>query len=372
MPDRPLMVFAGGGTGGHLFPAVAVAEALIRRSADIDIEFYTTQRPLDDQILGGREWHFTPQSVRPFRIAPWHWPGFWWHWRRSVRLGRRRMGARMPSVVVGTGGYGAGPAIHAAHPLGVPTALINPDASPGRANRHLARYVDAVFCQWDTSARQFPNVSLVVATGCPVRGSFLECDVRTARSALGLDPDRSTLLVTGASQGARTINQAVCEILDDLAEKCENWQILHLTGHLDYDRIRAAYQGRYEHAVVLPFTDKMAEAIVASDLVLSRAGASTLAELTAVGRPSVLLPYPYHRDMHQAENAKVLADAEAAIVLEDRIDPKANAEQLRPMLSGLMGYSERLDKMATAAKKIGRPDAADVVADHLMKMADLA
>ncbi len=368
MPDPPLVVFAGGGTGGHLFPAIATAEALTRLAPEVDVEFLVTDRPIDQEILSDRDWPVAVQTVRPFTLRPWRWPAFWLGWRRSVGQARRRMRVRPPAVVVGTGGYGAGPAIHAAHQLGIATALINPDVRPGRANRHLGGMVDAVFCQWEASAASFPNVPLVVATGCPVRRAFLDAERDEACQTFKLDPSRQTLLITGASQGARTVNQAVLAVLDDLAGAASRWQVLHLTGRLDFEQVRREYEDRLPSAVVLPFTTQMAEAIAAADLVISRAGASTLAELTAVGRASVLLPYPYHRDMHQAANASVLAEAGAAIALEDRIEPQANADQLGPILRDLMVYPERLARMASAARKIGRPGAAEEVARHVLAM----
>jgi UDP-N-acetylglucosamine--N-acetylmuramyl-(pentapeptide) pyrophosphoryl-undecaprenol N-acetylglucosamine transferase len=371
MADRPLIVFAGGGTGGHLFPAVAVAEDLRRLAPEVEVEFLVTDRPIDRQILDGMGWSLVSQRVRPFSLRPWHWPAFWLSWRSSVNQAGERMRFRRPAVVVGTGGYGAGPPIQAAYHLDIAAALLNPDALPGRANRHLGAKVDAVFCQWEVSAKHFPDVPLVVATGCPVRRAFLEVDRRAAYTAFGLDPSKKTLLVTGASQGARTVNQAVVALLDDLAEFSSQWQVLHLSGALDYNQVSQSYRGRFNGGVVLPFTDRMAEAITVSDLIVSRAGASTLAEITAVGRPSVLLPYPFHRDMHQRANAEVLARVGAAVPLEDKIDPRANAAQLRPVLRELMSYPERLARMGAEAGKIGRPDAGAAVARHLLEMAQL-
>lgn len=369
MPDGPQIVFAGGGTGGHLFPAVAVAEQLAELAPDASIRFFVTDRSIDVQILEPTPWPFAPQRVKPFSTKPWHWPAFWMAWRRAVGQCRRAMKQQRPDVVVGTGGYGAGPAIQAAHDLGIACALLNPDLKPGRANRHLGRLVDAVFCQWEPTAREFGGVSVVLATGCPVRRQFFEASRERGCEVFGLDPKRRTLLVTGASQGARTVNRAIVALLGELASQRDSWQILHLAGQLDYDEVRRAYEGCELHAVVLPFTDRMAEAIAAADLVVSRAGASTLAELTAVGRPAVLLPYPYHRDMHQAANAAMVADAGAAVALPDRIEPRANAASLRPVLAELMSYPERTARMADAAVRIGRPDAARVVAEHVLKMA---
>jgi len=372
MADRPLFIFAGGGTGGHLFPAVAVAEELSRLAPHVQVEFYVTDRPVDRQILDGRGWTTVPQSVRPFTLRPWRWPAFWLHWRRAVRQAAGRMKTRRPALVLGTGGFGAAPAIYAAHRMGITTALINPDAVPGRANRRLGSLVDAVFCQWEVSAKWFGHVPLVVATGCPIRRGFLEVDRSQACRAFHLDPDKRTLLVTGASQGARTVNQAMLEVLGDLAKQAHHWQVLHLSGPLDFQQVSESYKGRLDGAVVLPFTERMPDAIAAADLVVSRAGASTLAELTAVGRASVLFPYPFHRDMHQRANAEILAAGGAAVLLEDRIDPRANAEQLAPVLRDLMGYPERLARMAAAARKMGKPEASTTVAKHLLEMTQLA
>ncbi len=371
MRDRPLTIFAGGGTGGHLFPAVAVAEELHRLEPNVEIEFLVTDRPIDQQILRGGGWTGVPQCVRPFTFRPWRWPVFWLSWHRAVAHARERMRRRRPAVVVGTGGYAAGPPIHAAHGLGITTALLNPDLIPGRANRHLSAKVDAVFCQWEPTAKRFPDVPLVVATGCPVRRAFLGVNRDEACRVFNLDPAKQTLLVTGASQGARTVNEAVLALLGDLRGQSGRWQILHLSGTPDFEHVRRAYEGRFDGAVVLPFTDRMAEAIAAADLVVSRAGASTLAELTAVGRPSILLPYPFHRDMHQKANAEVLREAGAAVLLDDRIEPRLNAEKLRPILLELMMYPERLARMAAAARKIGRPEAAATVARHLLEISPI-
>jgi UDP-N-acetylglucosamine--N-acetylmuramyl-(pentapeptide) pyrophosphoryl-undecaprenol N-acetylglucosamine transferase len=181
--------------------------------------------------------------------------------------------------------------------------------------------------------------------------------------------DRKTLLVTGASQGARSINEAVVANLD-LVESLPDWQILHLTGEKDHPDTAAAYRTRSIAAVVIPYTDYMADALSAADLVISRAGASTLAEITAVGRPSILMPYPYHRDQHQLANAKCLARVSAARIVHDAIDPAINGPALRSVLEELLIGDVAREVMSSAARSIGRGNAAADIAEQVLRLAE--
>jgi len=377
MTDPPWVVFAGGGTGGHLFPALSVVEALRSRGEPIDVSFFCTQRPIDRDILGPAGVEAIPQVVMPFASRPWAWPKFLIRWRQSVGACVRAFRRRRPAVVVGAGGYASGPPVRAAIRLGIPTFLLNPDAVPGRANRHMARRgrLSGVFAQWEVTKQHFPPSVPVMVSGCPVRPTFRAVGDRPAadlRESFGLAPNRLTLLVTGASQGARTVNEAVLPLAGQIA--AAGWQILHLSGPADAQRVEAHYQGvagggRHPPQPlwhrVLAFTDRMPEAMAAADLIISRAGASTLSEIQAVGRPSVLFPYPYHRDQHQRHNAAVLAAAGAAVLLDDRCDAEANAAQLGPVLSELMADSARRAAMSRAARSLDCPDAARAIADRL-------
>jgi UDP-N-acetylglucosamine--N-acetylmuramyl-(pentapeptide) pyrophosphoryl-undecaprenol N-acetylglucosamine transferase len=177
--------------------------------------------------------------------------------------------------------------------------------------------------------------------------------------------------VTGASQGARSINEAVIVNLDWL-ESLPDWQILHLTGEKDHADTAHAYGKRSITGAVVPYTDHMAEALNAADLVISRAGASTLAEITAVGRPSILMPYPYHRDQHQLANANCLAHASATRIVGDAIDPAINAPALRSALEELMTDDDAREAMAAAARRIGHPDAASDVVEHVLRLIENA
>lgn len=364
--DAPHFVFAGGGTGGHLFPGIAVADALRDLNPAATITFRTTTRDLDRQLLDPTPYRRVPQPVQPFSRRPWHWPGFLLTWGRSVSAARRDFERHRPRAVLGLGGYAAGPAVVAARRMGIRTAILNPDALPGRANRHLAKYADLVVLQWDASRSHFASGVRCEAFGCPIRGAFAaEIDVAAARNRFGLAPQHPVLLVTGASQGARTVNDVLQHIWPEFWQAQPDWQLLHLTGSADESAVRAAYARAGAPAVVVSFTHEMPLALAAADVVITRSGASTLAELTALGRPSILLPYPYHQDRHQHANAQVLVAAGAAVMLEDWKDPARNRGPLLEALMRLADAAVRA-RMAAAARSLARPQAAASVARWLL------
>ena len=377
MAQSNWFVFAGGGTGGHLFPALSVAQSLRQRDPSCEISFFCTQKQIDRDLLGAAGIDAVPQSVLPFPAKPWLWPTFLLRWVQSVRFCVNQFSQRRPTAVIGAGGYASGPPVRAAARLSIPTFLLNPDAVPGRANRHMAAKVGKirkVFAQWAVTRSYFPSTVSIEVTGCPVRPGFREAATLEAgplRASFGLDPDRPTLLVTGASQGARTINEAMRPLASVVASA--GWQVLHLSGPADASRVEQSYAavgsgssgGSGLKYKVLPFTDRMPQAMAASDLIISRAGASTLSEIQAVGRPSILLPYPYG-DRHQRYNAKVLVDAGAAASIDDQKDPTANAAHLGPILASLMTDTQCRADMAQAVRRLDCPDAADRIASHLL------
>jgi UDP-N-acetylglucosamine--N-acetylmuramyl-(pentapeptide) pyrophosphoryl-undecaprenol N-acetylglucosamine transferase len=373
MSARPWFVFAGGGTGGHLFPALGVVEHLREQRPDIEITFFCTNRPIDQEILGKASVPAQPQSVQPIPAVKYRWPIFLWHWQRSIAACVRTFRQRRPAAVVGAGGYASDPPIRAALRLKIPAFLLNPDAVPGQANRRVAHRdgITAVFAQWEASKPHFPPSSPLEITGCPVRSTFRKVrtdNIAAIRQELDLNPNQPTLLVTGASQGAQSINEAMMRLGANLPK---SWQIMHLSGTADRVRVEQAYRDSAMPARVIAFTDRMPEAMAAANLIVSRAGASTLAEILAMGKPSVLLPYPYHKDQHQKLNGQVLVDAEAACMLTDQKNAEANASQLGPLLHSLMTAPDRLQKMGEAARKLDRPNAAEVIAERLCAAAGL-
>jgi len=363
--DAPYYILAGGGTGGHLFPGIAVAHALVGQSPTATIEFLTTDRPLDQQLLAPTKFAHRPQPVRPFSAHPLHLPRFVWGFAASVRAARRLYRERRPTAVLGLGGYAAAPPVVAARRMGVRTAILNPDAVPGRANRYLARYTDLVVLQWEAAAAYFPAGTPLRTLGCPIRAEYASADTLAGRARFALAPDRPTIVATGASQGAHTLNAALWQVWPALWRAHREWQLLHLTGPADEPATRSAYAEAGVPAQILSFTHEMHLALAAADVVVSRAGASTLAELGALGKPSVLLPYPYHRDQHQRANAQVLVDAGAAILLDDQRDAGVNRGPLLAALERLTD-STRRRAMSAAARALARPNAADEVATWLL------
>jgi len=367
--DSPLVAFAGGGTGGHLYPALSLAEAFRRRVPRVRFLFFATDRAIDARILDQTDCRIVRQKLPALRRAPWRWPGIFMGYRRACRVCRSCFRDDRPMVVVGTGGLSSVPAVQEARRAGIPTVLMNPDAIPGKANRFLARRADAVFAQWKETAAHLPPGSRVLACGCPIRPEFGTADRAAGLERFGLDKARSTLLVTGASQGARTLNDAVLHNLDRLV-RSPHWQVLHLTGHSDLDRVRAGYARHDIRSVILPFTHDMPEALHVADLVVSRAGASTLAEISAVGVPSILMPYPFHRDMHQLANARCLERVGAARIVKDALDASVTGPALGEVLGQLMTDDAARRAMASAVCRVGRSNAADEIAERIWTLAN--
>jgi UDP-N-acetylglucosamine--N-acetylmuramyl-(pentapeptide) pyrophosphoryl-undecaprenol N-acetylglucosamine transferase len=361
---------AGGGTGGHLYPGIAVADSLRQRLPDCRPIFLCTQKEIDRVILEAAKFQFVPQPIVPPVRTVGGLLKFWRSWRETKDLVVGEIAKRRPAAVVGLGGYAAGVAVKTASLKKIPTAIINPDVIPGKANQYLARYARHICCQFEKSRGYFSSSqrSKITVTGCPIRSEIANPPARaTAAIRLGLDPNLMTLAVTGASLGAQTVNEATLEMFRNV--KLQGWQVLHLAGREHALNVREGYRELEIAARVVDFTPAMADVWAVSDLAISRAGASSCAELTACGVASVLMPYPYHRDMHQRANAEVLADAGAAVLVDDEKDAKKNATKLAAVVGPLLYDQSKRAAMAAAAKGMGRPDAADAVAKLVIEMA---
>jgi UDP-N-acetylglucosamine--N-acetylmuramyl-(pentapeptide) pyrophosphoryl-undecaprenol N-acetylglucosamine transferase len=359
---------AGGGTGGHLYPGLALAEALRRRDPDVAVAFSCTRKAIDRSILEPHGFPFTPLATRPFRArAPWTWPALAFSLVRAGNQARRRLREFCPDVVVGLGGYGAYAPVRVGQKYGAASAGLNPDIVPGRANRRLFPQADRVFCQFAETVEAVGDAARL--TGCPVRPSLLEATREEGLAAFNLDPDRRTLLVTGASLGARTVNRAVVRMLRERGLP-DGWQVLHLTGHAEHPEVAAAYDDLAVPAAVRAYADPMGPAYAAADLAVARAGASTVGELLARGVPAVFMPYPFHRDRHQMQQARAVERAGAAVVVEDvPSDPAGTAGRLGEAVHALAADDARRTRLAEAARAAGRSDAADAVAAEVLALA---
>jgi UDP-N-acetylglucosamine--N-acetylmuramyl-(pentapeptide) pyrophosphoryl-undecaprenol N-acetylglucosamine transferase len=274
-----------------------------------------------------------------------------------------------PQAVLGLGGYAAGVAVRKAAKRAIPAAILNPDVIPGKANRYLMPDARVICCQFDQTVEHTPSAyrEKLRTTGCPIRASFSPLPPRAEAAArLGLEQSLLTLVITGASQGALTVNEAVLETLKSI--RLQGWQILHLTGRDHADTVRAEYRELNLPARVIDFSDRMEDVWAVADLCLSRSGASTCAELTAAAVPSILMPYPFHKDMHQRANARVLSDVGAAVLIDDQKDRRRNAQLLRPVLEKLLYDASARYFMSEKARALGKPDAADRVAAEIEQL----
>jgi len=369
MGESKTILLAGGGTGGHLYPGVAVAEALRSRMSDLRIVFLCTQREIDKVILDPTGFEYIAQPIVPPSRTITGLLKFWRAWRETKDVLRAMFKREKVAAAIGLGGFAAGAAIRMAASRKIPCALVNPDVIPGKANQFLMSSVKAVCCQFELTSEYISaaNRAKIRLTGCPIRPEMRNLPRREdAAGRLSLDPMMRTLVITGASLGAQTVNEATVKMLSGMT--LDGWQILHLAGRDHAPAVRAAYRETEIGARVIDFTPAMADVWSVADLAISRSGASSCAELTACGIPSVLMPYPFHKDMHQRLNAKVLAGAGAAIRVTDEKDPSINAAKLRPIVEPLLHDGDRRRAMSEAARRLGKPDAADRVADVIAEI----
>jgi UDP-N-acetylglucosamine--N-acetylmuramyl-(pentapeptide) pyrophosphoryl-undecaprenol N-acetylglucosamine transferase len=358
MIERVLV--AGGGTGGHLFPGVAVIEELRRRMPSLEVTFVGTARGIESRVLPGMGESLEILDVTPLKgtttaglvASLMRLPRAW---ARCVSILR----AKKPDIVLGVGGYASGPMLIAAATLGIPTAILEQNAHVGLTNRLLAPMVGRAYLTFEETRATFGDKARIV--GNPVRRAFVDA----ARIALS-DPDgfearARKLLVIGGSQGAKRLNETVPSALAK-ALAGSNLEVVHQTGAAMVDTVRAEYERLGLRAEVVPFIDDMARAYASAQLVVARAGATTLAEVCAIGRPVVLVPYPHAADDHQTKNAEALERAGAAVAIaESALDEAGLAATVR----GLVADSERREAMAHAARRHGRPEAAASIVDDL-------
>jgi UDP-N-acetylglucosamine--N-acetylmuramyl-(pentapeptide) pyrophosphoryl-undecaprenol N-acetylglucosamine transferase len=363
------ILLAGGGTGGHLYPGISVAQALGELRPDLLPVFLCTQREIDTKILKPTGYDFIPQPIVPPHRSIGGLLKFWQSWRETKDLVAKLVKDRNPIAVLGLGGYAAGVAVRYLAGRKLPAAILNPDVIPGKANQYLLSHVSKVCCQFERTAEHVPagQRGKLVVTGCPIRREFSRLPPRAeAAGHFGLDPALSTLVITGASQGSLTVNEGTVQALRQV--KLQGWQILHLAGMDHLPAVRDAYRDGKINATVVDFTAEMEKVWAVADLAISRAGASSCAELTTCGVASILMPYPFHKDKHQLANAKVLEQAGAALICDDAVDRRKNADRLVPILEGLIYDTPRRQAMAGAAKKLGQPDAAKNVAEVLSRI----
>jgi UDP-N-acetylglucosamine--N-acetylmuramyl-(pentapeptide) pyrophosphoryl-undecaprenol N-acetylglucosamine transferase len=342
------IVIAGGGTGGHVIPALAIAHQLKKQFA-AEVLFIGTARGIETRLVpqagfplelikvGALKNVSLMTRVRTMFDLP-----------RALWVSGRMLTDYNPDVVIGVGGYASGPAMFGAIRRRIPTLAFEPNVVPGFANRMVARWVSVAAVHFEETCEYFPRCRV---TGVPVREAFFRIPAKVEGPP--------TLLVFGGSQGARAINQAMIESLPGLRERVRDLRIVHQTGQRDYDTVLAAYEKAGASGEVHKFIDDMPETFARADLLVCRSGASTVAEITAAGKPAIFVPFPRAADDHQNVNARALERAGAAIVVEES---NLEAAYLVDTIATVIGDPRRLQAMSEAAKSLAHPKAVEEIA----------
>jgi UDP-N-acetylglucosamine--N-acetylmuramyl-(pentapeptide) pyrophosphoryl-undecaprenol N-acetylglucosamine transferase len=353
------MIVTGGGTGGHLFPGIAVAEEMRRRFPQARILFVSTDRAMDNTMLAERSFEKKALACLPLKGK-----SFWGMFKSAGRLplslwqALRILRDFKPQLVLGVGGYVTGPVVLAARILGVKTCIHEQNSVPGMANRMLGKIVDQVYISIPGSEDFFP-AGKAVLTGNPVRAEILQAAGREKAQGAG-----KTVLVLGGSQGAHRVNGLMLEAFADNVSG-NTVQIRHQTGSSDEEWVRRGYSEAGAAARVSSFISDMAAAYQEADLVVSRAGATTLAELAVLGKPAILIPYPHAADDHQSTNAAFLARGGAALMFQEQ---ELDGPKLREEILGLLNDAPRLQDMAARMKQYARPEATPVIVEKSMQL----
>jgi UDP-N-acetylglucosamine--N-acetylmuramyl-(pentapeptide) pyrophosphoryl-undecaprenol N-acetylglucosamine transferase len=353
------IVIAGGGTGGHLYPGIAVARELRRRLPEAVVTFAGTARGIESRVVpregfeldmlrsAGLKAMSPAAAARGLALLPLGGVDAW-----------RILSRRRPQLVMGVGGYSSGPVVLLAALRRIPTMLLEQNAVPGLTNRSLAPFVSAAAVTFDATVTYFGRRGFV--SGNPVRPEFFD-----PTSAAHVDDERPRVLIFGGSQGAHAINMAMVEAAPRLAAHPGGLAITHQTGERDLERVRDGYRAAGLEARVEPFLYAMDREMKAAGLVVCRAGATTIAELTASARPALLIPLPTAADDHQRKNAEVLAAAGAAELMEQA---QMTGARLADRIASLAADRARRAAMSEAARRLGRPDAARVIVDRAVEL----
>jgi len=344
------VLIAAGGTGGHIYPGIAVAKEVMRRDPGSVVRFVGTARGLENRLVPQAGFELSliesaglvnmglMQRLRGLLILP-----------KSFLAARRVIKSFAPDAVVGVGGYVSGPVLMTASLMKRPTVLLEPNAVPGFTNRRLARFVDAAAVSFEVTLPYFPGKSIV--TGNPVRREFFEIEPKQR------DPKNVSLLLFGGSQGSRAINEAMVAALPHLGAQHEKLRVTHQTGTADFEKVHAAYdQTNWRDADVREYIDEMMSAFASNDLIISRAGATTTAELMAAGKAAIMIPLP--GQLEQTRNAEALMNGGAARMIPQN---ELTGERLAKEIVDLVEKPEEITRMEAAARAMAKKDAAEKV-----------
>ena len=360
------LILSGGGTGGHIYPALTLIDAIKNKKPDAEFLYVGTEKGLEADIVpkaginftalkleGGLERRFTLENISRAANAVW-----------SIKHASDIVKNFKPNAVVGTGGYVCGPILLAASLMKVPTLIQEQNAVAGVTNKILSKFVDKIAVGTRDSLKNFPP-NKTIYTGNPIRKEVLAAKKSDGLKEFGFTEDKPIVLISGGSRGARSINNAMIDVLKSAAQK-NSAQFLHVTGKGEFDSVMKKLSDLDAPNIkIVPYLYNMPTALAMADLAVFRAGATGLAELTARGVPAILIPYPYAAENHQEFNAKSLVEAGAARMI---LNKDLTAEILSAQLEELLSSPEKLKSMAEASLSLGKPLAADEIADMILKL----
>ncbi|WP_051280284.1 undecaprenyldiphospho-muramoylpentapeptide beta-N-acetylglucosaminyltransferase [Anaerovorax odorimutans] len=360
------VIMTGGGTGGHIYPAVAIADKIKRRNPDAEILFVGTKRGMEKDLV--------PKSGYPIEfitVSGFNRKNIFKNIKTILDLAKGNKQAKKiiekfnPDIVIGTGGYVCGPVVRAAHKKGIRTFIHEQNAFPGVTNKLLEKYVNKVFISFPESKEYFKKPEKLIVTGNPIRKSFIINGSNNYREKLGIKDNEFVLLCFGGSRGAGIINENMVKVIEKV-NNISDIKVFFITGKLYYEKIKSqlikkniSLSGKIN---IMEYADNMHEYILASDLIISRSGALTVSEITACGKASILIPSPNVTANHQYFNAKVVSDKGGAIIIEEK---DLNEEKLISTILRLKKDKEALKHMSLMSENIGRIDAVNVIYDNL-------
>ena len=359
------VIIAGGGTGGHLFPGLAVAEEFKNRDDSTEVIFVGTEYGIEARVVPREGYPIkflkaeglvgvsTVKKVKAIVTT------FF-----SIADSYKIIKTVRPDIVIGVGGYASGAAMLTAYLMSIPTMILEQNSIPGLTNKILGRFVRAVCITYQESISFFPKAKTFL-TGNPVRMQILKGDIESAYRLFSLERGLFTIFIFGGSSGAKSINMAIVNALNNMYDLKDKIQFLHQTGIRDYENIRESYRKTGFKGTITPFIYQMGEAYAVADIVVSRAGATTLAELTALGKPAILIPYPYAAGQHQELNARKLLEMGAAKMIRDsELKGESLANSIREMYTNETMRAE----MQRNSRSVGRPEACSKVVDIAMSL----
>ena len=362
------VIVSGGGTGGHIYPALSIIREVQKREPDSEFLYIGTEKGLEADIVG--------QTDIPFETV--HITGFKRQWSleniktifrflKGVRRSKKIIRRFSPDIVVGTGGYVSGPVVYAASRLKIPALVHEQNVVPGLTNVFLSRFTQAVAVSFQASVKHFTDGRRIELTGNPRASEVVQADGEQGIRSLGIPPNKKVILVVGGSRGAEAINRAFLDMADRI-DRFADCHFVYVTGDIHYDHICHELTERkapMEKMTVQPFVYNMPDVLAATDLIINRAGASFLAEITALGIPAILIPSPYVTNNHQEKNARWLEKEGAArVILERDLDGK----RLFETIAELLADQERIKHMKRASARLGQTDAAAQIYQLMKKL----